>query len=113
MVNPTCAQNHRGFYEWIIQRVSAVLIGIYAVFLLSYFFMHQPLTYVTWQQLFSCTAMKIATIVVLVAILWHAWIGLWTVFTDYVTCGYVRLLLEILLILALVSYFVWCVDALY
>ncbi|EKD77950.1 MAG: succinate dehydrogenase membrane anchor subunit [uncultured bacterium] len=112
MVNH-CNNNHRGFYEWIVQRVTAILIGCYAVFLLSYLLLHQPLNYATWRDLFSCLWIKITSVIVLMAILWHAWIGLWTVFTDYVKCGVLRLILEILVILALASYLIWCVDALY
>lgn len=105
--------NHRGFHEWIVQRVSAVLIGIYAAFIFAFFFAHQPMHFSVWHDLFSTVSMKIATFVVLIAILWHAWIGLWTVFTDYVKNGAVRLLLEILVVIALVSYLAWCIDALW
>ncbi len=104
--------NHRGFYDWIVQRVSAVLIGIYAVFITAFFLMHSPMNYTVLNDLFSHLTMKIATFVVLIAILWHAWIGLWTVFTDYVKNGAVRLLLEVVLIVVLVSYFAWCMAAL-
>lgn len=104
--------NRRGFHEWVVQRVSAVLIGIYAVFLFAFIFTHSPIDFSIWNALFSNLVMKIATFVVLIAILWHAWIGLWTVFTDYVKNNAVRLLLEVLVILALLSYFAWCVDAL-
>jgi succinate dehydrogenase / fumarate reductase membrane anchor subunit len=104
--------NHRGFYEWIVQRVSAVLIGAYGVFIFAFLLCHQPMQYAVWHGLFSHLVMKIATFVVLLAILWHAWIGLWTVFTDYVKCGVLRLFLEILLVLVLLSYFAWCLDTL-
>ncbi|HLB56583.1 MAG TPA: succinate dehydrogenase, hydrophobic membrane anchor protein [Coxiellaceae bacterium] len=105
--------NRRGFHEWIVQRVSAVLIGIYAVFIFAFIFTHDPMHFPTWNNLFASVGMKIATVVVLIAILWHAWIGLWTVFTDYVKNGAVRLVLEILVILALLSYVVWCLDAIW
>jgi succinate dehydrogenase / fumarate reductase, membrane anchor subunit len=105
--------NRRGFHEWIVQRVSAVLIGIYAVFLFVFILTHSPMHFSIWSGLFSNAVMKVATLIVLIAILWHAWIGLWTVFTDYVKNGAVRLLLEVLVILALVGYFGWCLQALY
>lgn len=103
--------NTRGLFEWIVQRTSAVLIGAYAIFLLCFFATHHPLHYPEWSQLFSSVTMRIITILVVLAILWHAWIGLWTVFTDYVKCGCVRLLLQIAVILLLISYFLWCLDA--
>ena len=100
----------RGFHEWIVQRVSAVIIGIYVAFLLVYLSCHAPLHYAVWQHFFSHVAMRVATFVVLIAILWHAWIGLWTVFTDYVKKTAVRLFLEVLVILLLLSYMAWCLD---
>lgn len=105
--------NNRGLLEWIVQRTSAVLIGAYAIFLLVFFVAHQPLNYLEWNHLFSCVIMRVITIIVVLAILWHAWIGLWTVLTDYVKNGFVRLLLEIALILLLLGYFLWCLDAFY
>ena len=105
--------NRRGFFEWIVQRVSAILIGAYTVFLLAFFVTHHPLHYLAWDNLFSSVLMRIATVLVVLAIVWHAWIGLWTVFTDYVKCGCVRLLLEIMVAILLLGYVVWCLDALY
>jgi succinate dehydrogenase / fumarate reductase membrane anchor subunit len=104
--------NHRGFYDWIAQRVSALMIGAYAIFMLAFIVCHQPMQFSTWHGLFAHLSMKIATFLVLIAVLWHAWIGLWTVFTDYIKCGFLRLFLEILLILVLLTYFAWCIDTL-
>ena len=106
-------QNRRGFFDWIVQRTSAVVIGAYVLFLICFFFAHCPMDFATWNGLFSHLFMKIATVIVVAAVLWHAWIGLWTVFTDYVKNSFVRLLLEILLILVLFAYLVWCMDALW
>lgn len=105
--------NDRGFHEWLIQRISALLIGAYAVFLLVYLFEHPRLHYTQWHALFSHPAMKIATMIALLSIVWHAWIGLWTVFTDYVKVVFVRMIFETLTILALLSYVIWCFDALW
>ena len=105
------SNNTRGFFEWIVQRATALLIGVYTIFLVGFLVMHVPLNYTDWKLLFDCVAMRVATIVVVAAILWHAWIGLWTVLTDYVKCGYARLFLQIVIVVLLASYFVWCLDA--
>jgi len=105
--------NRRGLTEWIAQRVTAILIGIYTLFLVIYFLAHHPLSYTVFHNLFSNLAMKIVTIIVLLSILWHAWIGLWTVFTDYVKNRAVRLLLEILVILLLIVYVAWTAEILW
>jgi len=103
--------NTRGFLDWIVQRATAVIIGAYAIFLCLFLVCHAPLTYVDWSGLFSNVLMRIATVIVMLAILWHAWIGLWTVFTDYVKCAYLRLVLQVGVIVLLVGYLVWCLDA--
>lgn len=107
------AMNRRGFRDWLIQRVSAILIGSYAVVLVGYLLSCPNLSYSDWSHLYESTWMRIYTIVALVAVLWHTWIGLWTVFTDYVKPKVLRLSLEALLVLLLIVYFVWCLDILW
>ena len=102
-----------GLFDWIIQRISAILIGAYAIFIFIYLLDHPSLTYSTWHSLYDNIWMRIATIIVTISILWHAWIGLWTVFTDYVKVKGVRLLLEVLVILALLAYFIWVLEILW
>jgi len=96
-----------GLRDWIIQRVSALLIAAYAVFLFSYVASYHPLYYVQWYNLFSNVWMKLATFVVLFAVIWHAWIGLWTVFTDYIKPPMLRMALEIVVILLLLACIGW------
>ena len=103
--------NNRGLLDWIVQRTSAIVIGAYTIFLFAFFVTHHPLHYLEWSNLFSSVTMRVITIIVVLAVLWHAWIGLWTVFTDYVKNGYVRLVLQLAVILLLIGYFVWCLDA--
>ncbi len=103
----------RGLHDWVVQRVSALIIGLYVIFLFGFICLNYPLDYATWHQLFSNVAMKIATMIVMLSIVWHAWIGLWTVFTDYVKPRCVRLVLEVFVVVALIGYVVWCIDALW
>lgn len=105
--------NHRGFWDWIIQRVSAVLIGAYAIFLLAYFMTYQPIYFAQWSNLYHHIFMKIITFIVIVSVLWHAWIGLWTVLTDYVHHKLLRLFLEIVICLLLLGYFAFAIDTLW
>lgn len=104
---------HSGFRDWIAQRVSAILIGAYTIFIAVYFMTNQPLYFAQWSSLFSNIWMKMATFIVLLSILWHAWIGLWTVFTDYVKPTAVRLVLQIIVILLLAAYLLWGFEILW
>lgn len=105
--------DRRGLREWLAQRVTAVLIAVYTVFLITYLLKHPDASYEQWKSLFVCTWMKVATMIVIISIVWHAWIGLWTVFTDYVKCHIARLILQIGVILLLAAYFIWVIDILW
>ncbi len=102
--------SHAGFRDWLAQRVTAIIIGAYAVFILSYLATYQPVYFAQWFRLFHHPAMKVATFITLLSITWHAWIGLWTVFTDYVKPRAVRLFLEVIVAIVLVGYLAWLLE---
>ena len=105
--------DHRGLRDWLVQRVTALLIGAYAVFILVYFLYHPSVYFSQWHRLFHHLLMKVFTFAVLFSIVWHAWIGLWTVFTDYIKNRSLRLALEMLVILLLVGYLSWGFEILW
>jgi len=74
-----------GVYDWIVQRVTAVVMAAYSLFLLGFFIANPDLQYGDWKALFDCTAMRIASVAMLISICAHGWIGMWTVATDYLT----------------------------
>lgn len=106
-------RNRAGLRDWLVQRVTAVILGIYTFFIIIYLATTSPLSYDIWHQLFSHLWMKMFTFVVVLSILWHAWIGLWTVFTDYVKNRTVRIILETIVCLLLLFYVVWMFEILW
>ncbi len=97
----------RGYKDWLIQRFSAVFIGIYVLMLLGYVLSQPSITYPLWHSLFQNVAVRIFTLLTLLAIVWHAWIGLWTVLTDYVKPKVLRFVCEVIVAGLLISYLVW------
>ena len=45
--------SHTGLRDWLVQRITAIIIGIYALFLLSFILINQPLYFAQWQSLFQ------------------------------------------------------------
>lgn len=72
-----------GLYDWLVQRVTAVILGVYFVVVMAFFLKNGALDFETWKAFMACTSMKVATILVLLSIAAHAWIGMWTISTDY------------------------------
>lgn len=85
MNNSATTLGRSGLSDWLIQRVSAVILGIYVIGLLGWFLCQSPVDYATWQGLNAHLAMRIANTLALLALIAHAWIGIWTILTDYVT----------------------------
>lgn len=106
-----CSRN--GLSDWLLQRVSALLIGAYSLFLFLTVALHAPLSFSAWSHLFHSAWMKVSTLGVVLMIVIHAWVGMWTIFTDYIKCSRLRLLLEVLLALALLGLLLWTIVILW
>lgn len=106
MVKSLYAANREGLRDWLIQHISALLMAIYTIGLVVFFIINSPLDYLTWFNLFSHGWMKISTAIIFFLLLFHAWIGIWTVLTDYVTCSVVRLTSYVFVLLALMGLFI-------
>ena len=107
MVKSVLGVNHQGLRDRIIQRLTAIFMAIYSIFLMAYFISHSDLSFAEWHSLFSSQWMKVATILFILGILFHAWIGIWTVFTDYVKPFVLRSILNTLVLIMLFACFFW------
>lgn len=85
MVTSVTNLSRSGLYDWMAQRVSAVLLAAYTLFLLGWFLANPGFTYEDWVGLFSQSWMRIFSLLTLVALSVHAWVGMWTISTDYLT----------------------------
>ena len=113
MLNQITSLSRNGLKDWYLQRVSAYVLLFYLIFLVSYIVGHHPISFAQWYALFHHTIMKAVTVLALLSLITHAWVGIWTVLTDYVTCACGRLMLITLMILAFVVYFVWAIEILW
>jgi succinate dehydrogenase / fumarate reductase membrane anchor subunit len=95
---------HYGLRDWLAQRVTAIVMAIYTVILLVMFFGGKNFSYEGWAGMFSHQWFKIATFVVFLSLLYHAWVGVRNILMDYVTKSIaVRLVLEVATILWLIG----------
>lgn len=96
-----------GIRDWIFQRVTAVFLTGYIFFLIYFWLTHSEIATVEWQSLFSGLVMKVSTLMALVALLVHAWLGVWTIITDYVPAYCIRILLLSVVGFGLLGYLGW------
>jgi succinate dehydrogenase / fumarate reductase membrane anchor subunit len=107
MVKSVLSVAHRGLRDWMLQRVSAVLLAAYSIGLVAFVVCHPELSYGEWHALFAENWMKVATLLTLFFLLVHAWVGMWTIFTDYVKCTALRSLLHVVVLLTLAACLLW------
>ena len=117
MVTTVTSFGRSGLSDWLIQRVSGVVIAVYFLFVVGWLLSHKGLDYATWLALHQLTCMKIFNTVTLFSVVAHAWIGIWAVLTDCVTvrlmgskATVLRLVLEMSVIGLLVIYTLWGLD---
>jgi len=108
-VQSATALTRSGMKDWLVQRVSAILMLVYLVLLAGLLACHWPLSYSTWLHVFSMEWFKISTLIFILCLMLHAWIGVWTIFTDYIHCSLARGVLQILVLLALFSCALWSI----
>ena len=66
-----------GFRDWLAQRVTAVLMALFTVVLLAQvIFTSGPIGYEEWAGIFASQWMKVLTFSVIIALLYHVWVGM-------------------------------------
>jgi len=120
MVTTVTSFGRSGLYDWLIQRVTAAVLTVYTVFLVAYILLHPDLTYDQWRLLFSQFWMRVFSLLALISIAAHAWIGLWSVLTDYITtrllgrwANVLRIGVQMLFGFVTVAYVVWGIEILW
>lgn len=99
-----------GLHDWLVQRISAVVLALYTVFWVVFFALYPDVQFHQWQQLFAHPVMKVFNLLSLVSICAHAWIGLWTVSTDYIPITSLRFIFQIIFVLVLFVYLVLGIE---
>ena len=83
MVIPFLSFSRRGLLDFVVQRVSAFIMTAY-VGVLLWFFLANEMSHQVLVDFFLSTPMQIFSALTILSILGHAWVGLWTIGTDYI-----------------------------
>ena len=68
-----------GIQDWLILRASAIVITLYVLYLVGFVAFTSDITYDVWYSFFTASFTQVFTTQTLIAILAHAWVGLWQV----------------------------------
>jgi len=104
---------HFGVGNFLLQRLTALILVVFIAILAVRVVAAGTLDYEAWATLFVPIWMKVLTLVALLALLYHAWIGMKDIWMDYVKPVSVRLTLQTLTALWLLGCAVWSVQILW
>lgn len=99
---------HYGTLDFIVQRVTAIIMAIYTVVLFLGIVFTPTMDFEHWRALFTFTCIglpvgQLLATLAFVSLAWHAWIGMRDIWMDYVRSAGLRLFLQVITILWLVA----------
>ena len=75
----------KGSMIWNLQRYSSLVILCYLIYIAYFILFTEDINFFSWSNFFLSFQARFITSIVFLMIITHAFIGLWTVGTDYLT----------------------------
>ena len=120
MVTQVTSFSRSGLSDWVVQRVSGVVLTVYLLVIAGYLLLTPEIDYASWKELNSGLCIRLLTVFAVLSLAAHAWIGMWGVLTDYVTvrlmgpkATFLRVFLQLGMIAVIFVYVVWTVAILW
>ena len=101
-----------GLRDWLLQRLTAIYLGGFLVYLLVHFLLQPQHSFQQWHDWVTHPVMIVATALFIVAVLVHGWVGMRDVVLDYVHAISLRLTILSLIGLTLISCGLWALRVL-
>ncbi len=83
MVTDVGSLGRTGVADFVLQRASAVVLALFGLCVGGWFALNPDPTHAAFVAWFTAPAMSIFATLALASLAVHAWIGMWTVGTDY------------------------------
>ena len=99
-----------GVNSWLEQRITAGMLLVALIVLFVFMVLANQIidaNFITWQQFFSFTFVKIFTQITILGVVLHAWIGMRDVVMDYVKSYSTRVTFYTMIIVWLVGSFIY------
>ncbi len=113
MVKRVVVGAHYGLRDWLMQRITAVVMLLATLVFAAFFLMHPSVQFEDWQGFLSYQAVRVLALLFFLSLFLHAWVGVRDILMDYIKPVGVRLTLQVVVIVTLVSYALWTVSILW
>ncbi|MEP7157142.1 MAG: succinate dehydrogenase, hydrophobic membrane anchor protein [Betaproteobacteria bacterium] len=104
---------HYGWQDWLAQRITAVIMALFSLVIFACLIVCGSVNYEDWKSLFHSQVFRIGALLFLLSVFYHAWIGIRDVLMDYIKPAGIRLGLQVLVLVYLVTCTIWSVSILW
>jgi succinate dehydrogenase / fumarate reductase membrane anchor subunit len=104
---------HYGWRDWLVQRVSAIVMALYTALILVLLVRNNGLEYDAWKATLANGLFRLASFVFMLSLLWHAWVGVRNISMDFLKPVAVRLTFQVVVVVLLVAYAGWTIQILW
>jgi succinate dehydrogenase / fumarate reductase membrane anchor subunit len=101
-----------GLRPWLIQRLSAVYIALFVIYIAVTIAVGGNVDYPQWRNWLFHPVNTIAVGLFVIAMLMHAWVGMRDIILDYIHNALVRMIAFALVIVVLAGSGLWCAKIL-
>jgi succinate dehydrogenase / fumarate reductase membrane anchor subunit len=102
-----------GLKAWIIQRITAVYLTVFSLYLVLHLLFAAPPDYAAWREWVARPLVSVGFLLFVPALLAHAWVGIRDVLIDYVKPIRARVLLLAVFAFGLVGSGLWALQTLF
>jgi len=103
---------HRGLGEWLVQRLTAVYLAGFVLWLTTRLYIAPPPDHVAWKAWMSGGAVRAVFALFFLALVLHAWAGMRSVFLDYLKPLWLRFVVQAITAIVLLLCVFWAAQIL-
>lgn len=103
---------HAGLGEWLVQRLSAVYIGLFSLYVAVSLGTSPAGDYLAWKDWLAQGHVRLGSGLFFLSLVAHAWIGMRSVFMDYARPFWLRLVVTLFTGALLLAFGLWLAQIL-
>ena len=103
---------HTGLTEWLLQRVTSLYMGGFVIYAIVHFSLLPVHDHAAWKAWFALGYVRIAWALFVASVLIHAWIGMRSIYLDYLHPLWLRFSVSWLTALGLLALALWAAQIL-
>lgn len=104
---------HYGLKDWMAQRITAVLMAIYALVIFGAVVGGAASSHEAWLAFMHGGLVRVISFLFILSLGYHAWVGVRDIWMDYIKETSVRIVLHVLTLLMLIGCAGWAIQVIW